>query len=252
MNHYPFHIGDFNNATRHLSRLERCIYRDCMDLYYDKESPLPADFERLARRLLVSAKDEVAALKYVLDDFFTLEEDGYHSARCDGEIAKYHGFIDKQAKAGKASARARRNRKADAEPALNGGYTNVEPTKNQEPRTKNHIKEIGDSKRTESPSSTTEIKSTRSKPKRPIDDSFTVTAEMIKWVEESNYGHIELLDQTERFIDHWKGKGEPRADWVASWRIWIRNADKYQKQDSARGNQRQQVADAIGGDSSIF
>jgi len=252
MNHYPFHIGDFNNATRHLSRLERCIYRDCLDLYYDKEAPLSADFARLARRLLVNNEGEVEALKHVLDDFFMLEEDGYHSRRCDAEIAKYHGFIDKQAKAGKASARARRNRTTDVEPALNGGSTNVEPTKNQEPITNNHIKEIGNSKKLESPPPTTETNSKRSKPKRPIDDSFTVTAEMIAWVEESNYGHINLLDQTERFIDHWKGKGESRADWVASWRTWIRNADKYQKQDSARGNQRQQVADAIGGNSSFF
>ena len=28
MNFYQHHIGDFNNATRHLTRLERSIYRD--------------------------------------------------------------------------------------------------------------------------------------------------------------------------------------------------------------------------------
>lgn len=27
MNHYPHHIGDFNNATRHLTLIEDAIYR---------------------------------------------------------------------------------------------------------------------------------------------------------------------------------------------------------------------------------
>ncbi|MCY3212700.1 DUF1376 domain-containing protein, partial [Acinetobacter baumannii] len=27
MNYYQHHIGDFNNATRHLSLIERAIYR---------------------------------------------------------------------------------------------------------------------------------------------------------------------------------------------------------------------------------
>ncbi|MGE8450704.1 MAG: DUF1376 domain-containing protein, partial [Pseudomonadales bacterium] len=38
MNHYPHHIGDFNTATRHLSRLERAIYRDMRDMYCDTEA----------------------------------------------------------------------------------------------------------------------------------------------------------------------------------------------------------------------
>jgi len=32
MNYFPLHIGDFNSATRHLSRLERSIYLDLIML----------------------------------------------------------------------------------------------------------------------------------------------------------------------------------------------------------------------------
>ena len=39
MNYYQHHIGDFNNATRHLSLVERAIYRDLLDMYYDTEQP---------------------------------------------------------------------------------------------------------------------------------------------------------------------------------------------------------------------
>jgi len=47
-------------ATRHLSRIERCIYRDMMDLYYAKERPLLADEAALFRLLLIRDPDEVA------------------------------------------------------------------------------------------------------------------------------------------------------------------------------------------------
>lgn len=52
MNFYPHHIGDFNNATRHLTRVERSVYRDLIELYYDTECPLNNDLEKLFRRAL--------------------------------------------------------------------------------------------------------------------------------------------------------------------------------------------------------
>lgn len=30
-----------------------------------------------------------------------------------------------------------------------------------------------------------------------------------------------------RFVDHWRGKGEVRADWSATWRNWLRRAGEY-------------------------
>lgn len=57
MNHYPHHIGDFNNATRHLTFVERALYRELLDLYYDTEQPLNPDFNKLARRVLATSDD---------------------------------------------------------------------------------------------------------------------------------------------------------------------------------------------------
>lgn len=124
----------------HCPRLERSIYRDSLDLYYDKEAPLWPDLDRLSRRLQVHTDEEKAALQNVLDEFFTLEADGYHNARCDAEIKKYHDFINKQSQAGKASVRARRKKSAAVEPVLNGGCASVEPSITHTPDTKNHIK----------------------------------------------------------------------------------------------------------------
>lgn len=107
MNHYPHHIGDFNNATRHLTRVERSLYRDMLELYYDTEQPLNSDPAKIARRVLAVTSDEQTALNLVLEEFFVLQDDGWHNSRCDVEIAKYQGQIEQASRAGKASAAKR-------------------------------------------------------------------------------------------------------------------------------------------------
>lgn len=92
MNHYPHHIGDFNTATRHLSRLERDVYRDMRDMYFDTEAALDgSSFDLLARRLCCRTPEEVAALQFVLSEFFVLQEDGrYQNEECEQIIAQFH------------------------------------------------------------------------------------------------------------------------------------------------------------------
>lgn len=94
MNYYQHHIGDFNNATRHLTRVERSIYRDLIELYYDTEAPLTADLKRLSKKVMARSEEEIEALNDVLDEFFTLEGDVYTHSRCDDELAKVYKKSD--------------------------------------------------------------------------------------------------------------------------------------------------------------
>ncbi|WP_180053643.1 YdaU family protein [Acinetobacter sp. YH12236] len=124
MNYYQHHIGDFNNATRHLSLVERAIYRDLLDMYYDTEKPIDAsNLERLARRLQCATEDQTAALKYVLEEFFTLQDGAYINNRCEREIAEFHGKRKQASEAGKASAKKRAEKKQQGS---NGGSSNAE------------------------------------------------------------------------------------------------------------------------------
>jgi uncharacterized protein YdaU (DUF1376 family) len=104
-------------------------------MYYDMEKPLVSDVDALCRRLLARSDDEKNAVRVVLDDFFRLQEDGWHNARCDREIANFHRGIDAASRAGKASAEARRNKRSTVvERPLTKRSTNQEPlTNNQEP-----------------------------------------------------------------------------------------------------------------------
>ena len=107
---YPFNIADFSHATRHLTRVERSIYRDMLDLYYDTEAPLTSDVKMLCRLLIINSDDEIAAVKLLLGEFFQLTEGGWSHDRCEREISKYHALIGAKSAAGKASAIARSNK----------------------------------------------------------------------------------------------------------------------------------------------
>lgn len=66
----------------------------------------------------------------------------------------------------------------------------------------------------------------KAKRKTAIPDPFQVTAEMQAWAQVR--APIANLDhETEKFVNHFKGKGETRADWIASWRNWMLNAQTY-------------------------
>ncbi|RLD05031.1 MAG: hypothetical protein DRI65_09635 [Chloroflexota bacterium] len=89
VHYYTHHIKDFNNATRHLTRVERALYRELIELYYDIEQPLPA--ARLSwvyRKILATNDAEISATNCLLDEFFVLENKKYIHSRCDEEIAR--------------------------------------------------------------------------------------------------------------------------------------------------------------------
>ena len=175
MNYFPFHIGDFDRATRHLTRIERSIYLDLIFMYYDTEHALTADLPSLCRKVVARTEEEKLAVTSILDEFFIETPSGWFHERCEEVIADYRKTLSQASAAGKASALARAERKAaalashgsptgverrtnenptdversfnrrstDVEPAFNGSATegqqnaNSEPT-NQEPITNNH------------------------------------------------------------------------------------------------------------------
>ncbi len=153
MNYYQHHIGDFNNATRHLTRVERSVYREAIELYYDREKPLSLDIARLEKRLLCGNDEEKEALKDILEEYFIETDEGFFHSRCDAEIEKFQANITSKAKAGRASAEARKKKALSKLTKTNTCSTpvqqsvneiqltkNQEPiTTNQEPSTNNHL-----------------------------------------------------------------------------------------------------------------
>lgn len=141
MRKYPHHIGDFNNATRHLNRIERSLYRDLIELYYDTEAQLPSDIEWISRRII--ATEHSTDVERMLNEFFVKTPNGWYHDRCEAELDDYRSKTTQKALAGKASAEKKAERRRQAlngsstsvEQALNGSSTEIT---NLEPRTINH------------------------------------------------------------------------------------------------------------------
>ena len=77
MNYYQHHIGDFRAGTVHMSRTERWIYRDLIDVYYDTEQPLPLDLDELCRAIGVRTDDERTVVIDLLKFKFQKTDAGY-------------------------------------------------------------------------------------------------------------------------------------------------------------------------------
>ena len=228
MHYYQFNISDFNNATRHLGRIERSIYRDLIDLYYDTEKPLDADAERLARRIVAS--DCLTSVEQVLNEFFTLTEQGWVNERCDADIAEYHARHDKAVRAGRASAKARKANKpkgsSDSTPVeqvLSISSTDVQPTINHKLITNNH-REGG------SPPSTPQPQKKKGGTRLP--DDWHLPLDWGNWAVGEGLTADEVRKEGERFKDYWiakAGKDAAKLDWAATWRNWIRRQKDYKQ-----------------------
>ena len=96
MNYYPFHIGDYLSATRHLSWDEDAAYRRLLDVYYASEKPLPADLRAVCRLVLATTEAQREAVRVVLEEFFELTAEGHINARADREIDAMREKQDKQ------------------------------------------------------------------------------------------------------------------------------------------------------------
>ena len=96
MNYYEHHIGDYAEATAHLTFIEDATYSRLIRKYYATEKPLPIDVKLVQRLINARSKEEKNSVISVLNEFFTLTDDGWRQVRCDHEIAR---FKDKQNKA---------------------------------------------------------------------------------------------------------------------------------------------------------
>ncbi|WP_197328692.1 YdaU family protein [Ralstonia syzygii] len=161
MNYYPYHIGDFRSGTVNMSRVERWIYRDLIDVYYDTEKPLPLDLDKVCYAVGASAEEERAAVANLLRFKFKKTDAGYVHERCETEIAAYRSRAETAQENGKKGGRPKKQTATEHEPTRNPLETEEKPSgfssgsdpvassppditgskTNQEPRTKNQEKE---------------------------------------------------------------------------------------------------------------
>jgi uncharacterized protein YdaU (DUF1376 family) len=135
VNYYEHHLGDYAEATAHLSILEDGVYSRLIRKYYATEKPLPADVNVTQRLIGARTREERAAVELVLKEFFELREDGWHQVRCDDEIERFQA----KSRSAKASANARwsqseRNANASNPHMRNGSNGNANASESHDVR----------------------------------------------------------------------------------------------------------------------
>jgi uncharacterized protein YdaU (DUF1376 family) len=248
VNYYPFNVGDYSAHTAHLEPMEDLAYRRLLDAYYLREQPLPADIQTAAK--LVRMRSMAADVESVLNEFFTLTEDGWRHSRCDAEIERMR---DKQTKArasAQASVNARSQRQqANAERTLVKESTDVErtlpvlatdvelPTPTPTPREE---KEMVEPRRSAAPPTPPPDFDGRNS---EILNGKSVVAIAAAWdlpgewgcdAEALGWQPAEVLRESEKFRQYWvagKGAGTRRSvkGWRQSWSNWLEKASREQR-----------------------
>lgn len=141
MNYYSHNIGDYAQATMHLSLIEDAIYSRLLRRYYAEEAAIVDDVQQVCRWVGARSEEERAAVSLVLREFFILEEGYWHNKRADEEIAAY------QSKSAKAASSAAKRwggnanpKQSECEGNANAMPKHTEGNANQEPITNNQEK----------------------------------------------------------------------------------------------------------------
>ena len=226
MNYFPFHIGDYAIATRHLSWEEDCAFRRLLDVYYTAEKPLPADHRAVCRLVLATNDTQREAVAVVLSEFFIETPAGWINSRADREIeamrAKQQMQRDKankrwdKPKADPGNATAS---KPDATASIPDAVA-MPPTPTPTPTPEEQEQESG---ALETETAAVKPVST-AKPRRSskCPESFEVTSEMQEFAE--THPAVDWRSETASFRDHEFDK--PKSDWPGAWRNWIRRSAK--------------------------
>lgn len=211
MHYYQHHIGDFDRATRHLTRIERSIYLDLLFCYYDTETVLTKDMAALCRKVCARSEDEKSAVLAILDEYFLDTPAGWFHERCEEVIAEYRKKGLQASEAGKASAAARAERRAaamgksptGAERLFNENPTTVERPLNDRStdvqRTGNEPSTEGQPTNNHKP----ETKNQKVKTTVPPDGETSVSPAQVVfayWQKARNHGGAKLDDKRARAI----------------------------------------------------
>lgn len=214
MNHYPRHIGDWMRDTAHLSEVEECIYSRCIDQYYSREKPLPTDKASVCRLVRATTSAAKKAVASVLEEFFQLQDDGWHQKRCDQELGK---FTERSTKAAESAAarwgksQSERNANASPNAHANAMRTHSEGNASQKPVANSQEPEKGQKQR-ERP---------------PTGSRLSLDTLPDDWRAYCQRERSDLLPDSvwQNFRDYWTakpGKEGLKADWLATWRTWVR------------------------------
>lgn len=241
MNHYPRHIGDYLKDTIGLTLAQEGVYNRALDLYYSQEHMLPKGQElRLALRCH-SAGDR-ATLELILARYFEERPEGYWHKRCEAELAAQRERTDKASRGGRVRWAGNTAKHASSisqasfehSPELMLGTVLDDPSQAFDEHELGACEPLAGSRKPV----TKEVQKPGRHPKKNGADPLGSRL-ALDWQLPDDWRswaiayrpdlQPEAIDREALvFRDHWyakAGKDARKADWLATWRNWMRRKD---------------------------
>lgn len=241
MNYYSHNIGDYAQATSHLTLVEDAIYSRLLRRYYAEEQAIVNDLPQVCRWVGARSQEEKEAVATVLSEFFTLDSGAWHNKRAEQEIQAYRAKAETNRVNGKKGGRPS-GKPSETQSVISGlaNETQQEPSRNpnQEPITNNQEttdldQEIcaaaaAPASDAEPGPTTTPVQPKASKGTRLARD-WTLPEEWRTWALDTRPELANSIEtEADSFRDHWlaaTGSNATKADWLATWRNWVRRAN---------------------------
>lgn len=245
MNYYSHNIGDYAQATSHLTLVEDAIYMRLLRRYYAEEAPIIDDLPQVCRWVGARADDEKEAVKTILSEFFVLNNGAWRNKRADHEIGIYQAKAETNRVNGKKGGRPTGKAK-ETQPVKPGlaKETQQEPTRNpnQEPITNNQETEDQEQSAAVAPPVQDQPPADTSKRGTRLPNDWTLSPKLAAWAKEQrpDLDDRMLKAMADSFRDFWiskPGKNGTKLDWAATWRNWVRNQRIGNQRASPSGTQ---------------
>lgn len=237
----PVFTDAFISDTTHLTAAQTGAYfMLLMMAWRTKGNCLPDDDGKLARWARMDMRTWKIHKHAVMAFWHKDASQNWRQGRLDDERKRADDMRIKNAEAGRSSALKRKGRHSTSvQPNFNESST---PSPSPSPIVS--ITNVIDSPPTPSEEKPKGIKNAKRKPTTHINEEFEPDISGINLC--TDFG-INCQQLTREFIDYWKGTGEVRADWQATFRNRVRQIEKYRiERESRNSNQRSGIRDVTG------
>lgn len=229
-----------SRRVRAMDRFMRAIYREVMDEIW-VNGAVPNDVYVISNMTGWPLEDVTAAWPQIRDCLKPLKKqpDFFTSERLERERKNRDEYY-------------RSKREAGREGGLRSGVSRRQRVVS--------IKDTGEAKRSsasvvlpkqtkqnEPIPSTSSRSSSRNIGKTDPPNDLSITDDMREWGIANGFSEHELQRETPAMLDYFRGKGERKTDWMATWRNWMRNSRKFggtHGTDSRNGSSNARAAQA--------
>ena len=220
--YFPLYPTDFDGKTAHLTLLEDGAYNRLLRLCWKTPGcRIPADEAWIMRQMRARSPEEQEAVRTILDEFFTVRGGFYTNKKLSEIYVASSDAHERRKNAGSKGGKAKALKTNKSEPS-----NAVAKPKQPEPEP-----EI---------EANASISRARKRATR-LSEDWVLPQQWGLWAVNEGWSEPTIRREADKFRDYWiaaPGQKGRKLDWFATWRNWLRNVPKQEKDNGNRHSPR--------------